>query len=199
MQANLVRCFIAIELPNKVTDALRAALAEIKPTLEDPAVRWAPLENIHLTLKFLGEIDKEQKNAIQQALERSCGGRETIPISLSGFGCFPNPNKPRIFWIGIQDPSGGLGELQQSIENECAALGFEKERRQFKPHLTLARVKGQTDLTKPINVLIESMEGKSIAGFTVDRVTLVKSDLLPTGAQYTGLSHHLLEGLSQNA
>jgi 2'-5' RNA ligase len=194
MQANLVRNFIAIELPDEVKEALRAALALIKPTLEDSAIRWVPSENIHLTLKFLGEISADQKAAIQLALDRSCKGREKIPILLSGFGCFPNPYKPRILWIGLQDPSGGLRELQESVEDECAALGFERERRQFKPHLTLARIKGPINLTASIEALISSTEWDEIAAFSVDRVALMKSDLLPAGAQYTRLSHHIFQG-----
>ncbi len=193
-----MRSFIAIELPDEVTDALRAASATIKPTLKDPAIRWVPFENIHLTLKFLGEISADQKDAIQLALDRSSRGRETIPIILSGFGCFPNTHKPRIFWIGLQDPSGGLRELQQSIEDECAGLGFERERRQFKPHLTLARIKGPIDLTASIEALIRSMEGDEIAVFSIDCVTFMKSDLLPTGARYTRLSHHMFQGIDHD-
>jgi 2'-5' RNA ligase len=160
----------------------------LQKELGDDLVRWVPSHNIHLTLKFLGEVPGSHLDFINQLLINTADANTEFDMQVTGLGSFPPSKRPRLIWIGLQAP-GALASIQQAIESGTTRLGYEKETRSFSPHLTLGRVKqtlspGETD---KIQRALKSVQVGNIATARVDSVHLYKSDLRPTGSIYTKL------------
>lgn len=185
-----MRSFIAIDLDGPVRESLSRLQAELKSCGAD--VRWVKPENIHLTLKFLGDVGEETAGNIISALEKCCTGVKAFDIEVSGVGVFPDTKSPRVLWAGI---SGGgiLGELQRKIEDAAAALGFKREKRKFVPHLTLGRFRSSRGKKIPADN-IERHKHSKFGAVKVRSVTLMKSDLGPGGARYTRIAEIPLRG-----
>jgi len=177
-----MRAFIAVDL----NDSLRRALAEVRDTfpLRDRCIRWVAPGSIHLTLKFLGEIDLEAVPLINEAMERVCAWHAPTSFLVRGFGCFPSARNPRIFWTGIESADLTLRGLQQDLEAELEKIGFKQERRAFKPHLTLARIRGPL----PRWSLDELQQDLVLGEQDVGEIILFQSELKPTGAIYVPLA-----------
>jgi 2'-5' RNA ligase len=187
----MIRSFIAIELPDEV----RRVLDQVQKHLRDSVtgVRWVQPESIHLTLKFLGSILPEQVAAISAAVGEVAHGEPPLALNVSGIGAFPNARRPRVIWVGIVGEVERLGRLQTRLESAVESLGFQREERPFRPHLTLGRVKDPRrppDLTR---ALAETTVPASNP-FDVREILVYKSDLRPTGAIYTKLQHLPLAG-----
>lgn len=135
-----MRAFIAFELPDELRAALAAISVGLRNSLPDAPLSWVPASNMHLTLKFLGEISPAQVPAIAAVLQPLSESYAPIPISLSGLGAFPNLRRPRVLWAGLQAPPA-LTRLAAEVEAALQAHGFAREPRAFTPHLTLARVR----------------------------------------------------------
>jgi len=182
--ANTIRSFIAVVLPPSIVDYIN----NIKETLYPYRfkIRWVKPENIHLTLKFLGDINAADIEAAGAAMDRAV--EETAPITLSvkGAGVFPGIKRPRVVWLGMGGQVPLLIALQKVLDENLAAAGFEKEKRPFKAHLTLGRVKGAIDAAMLGKALSEMMNFESTP-FVVDRIFLIKSELKPSGPVYTKL------------
>ncbi|MBW1813632.1 MAG: RNA 2',3'-cyclic phosphodiesterase [Deltaproteobacteria bacterium] len=179
-----LRAFIAIELPETaVTFVIR-----IQETLKSYRfkVKWVQPENMHLTLKFLGEINREDRVKIEDAI--SDAGKDCGPIQLSvkGMGVFPGVKRPRVVWCGLKGDTASLVHLQGQLDEKLIDLGFSKEKRPFKGHLTLGRVKGSISPEKIIDAMKE-ISGFGSKPFKVEAITLFSSDLKPSGAVYTRL------------
>ena len=178
-----MRCFIAIELSKEVKDVLKTIEDELQGLVR--GVRWVPPENIHLTLKFLGSIDTKVVDEIKEVLTNIVKNCKPYKIRLSSLGAFPNPARPRVIWVGIDNGSNESSELASAIDNAVSSLGIEKESRRFHPHLTLARIKFLKDrhavenAFPKIRVTPQEME--------VKRVTLFQSELGSDGARYMAL------------
>jgi 2'-5' RNA ligase len=186
-----VRTFIAVELPQHVKAALEEVQKELKETGAD--VRWVRPESIHLTLKFLGEIDEESVVRIRKVMEGVASAHRPFEVEVKGMGCFPNLKQPRVIWVGVLDRQKALASLQEGVEEAVGLLGFEREERPFRPHLTLGRVrtaKGRQALLERMG----SMLGQEFGTFEVHSVILFKSDLHPSGARYTPLWEMALGG-----
>jgi 2'-5' RNA ligase len=182
-----IRSFVAIEL----SEQLRAALAGLQQQLRAPVpshtVRWTVPESIHLTLQFLGDVAPGNIAPIADALRNVCANRPSFDLVLEGLGVFPNPRRPRIVWVGIVEASGALNALQQAVEQVLAPLGFPPEERPFTPHLTIGRVAREADLpelTRLGEAITRSTTGR-LGHMWVDHLSLMKSDLKPSGAVYT--------------
>ncbi|MEK7729549.1 MAG: RNA 2',3'-cyclic phosphodiesterase [candidate division KSB1 bacterium] len=134
-----VRAFIALELSHDIKQAIADYVAPMRAL--DKGLSWTKAENVHLTLKFLGDTPKAQIENVSMALREVCMNFAPIAAEIFGSGVFSNEHRPRVLWIGIKESSGKLAELAQRIESECRRLGFEKEERGFSPHLTIGRVK----------------------------------------------------------
>lgn len=176
-----MRSFIAIELPETIQSALSDIQTDFKKT--DVDVRWVRPENIHLTLKFLGTIEESMVISITDVLQKASGNYRTFTLTLSGVGVFPNVRSPRVVWVGMNE-SSVLTELQADIEDGLASLGFEREKRKYTAHLTLGRFKssrGKSILKEKIETYRERVTGS----FDVGTISLMKSDLGPSGAKYT--------------
>lgn len=151
-------------------------------------VRWVRPEGIHLTLKFLGNVPTDRLDEIGDALHRACDGFGPLALTLADLGCFPNLRRPRVVWVGVHGDTDALGRLQASIEKHIAPLGFPTEKRRFSPHLTLGRVKRATrSEAQQLGQQIGGMDVGTVATMTARAVYLMRSDLKPTGAEYTCL------------
>jgi len=184
-----LRSFIAIELPEEVKSSLEGIQQSLKTSGAD--VRWVKTDNIHLTLKFLGDIDEEILTGIIHVLQGTCRNQKVISIEISGIGTFPVKRSPRVLWTGIKD-NGELIKLHSEIEKGMASLGFDPEKRAFSPHLTLGRFRssrGRGSLLEKIKTITHESFGQ----FDVRFIYLIKSDLKPSGAVYSRIAEFPLE------
>ena len=178
-----MRAFVAIDLPESV----RAALARAQATMQaacphNPDIRWTRADGIHLTLKFLGQISDEQVQAVTTALRR-IGAFEEFAVAVKGFGFFPSARHPRVLWAGL-DASPWLGELAAKVDRALQKLGFAPEEREFRPHLTLARFRVQSQEPR-LEAAIENLGSDSLGSFEVTEYFLFESRLKPGGAEYS--------------
>ena len=149
-------------------------------------VRWVRPENVHLTLKFLGDVSKDHLGRVAEALELICSRHEPFKAEPSGFGTFPSARKARILWVSIGEGSAPLRTLAKDVEVSLEPLGFGREDRSFMPHLTLGRARGQP-------VVVEATETPStIPGFAVCHMELVQSVLGSAGSTYSPLATYAL-------
>jgi len=184
-----LRSFIAIELPGEVKSALSDLQREFKECGAD--VRWVKPDNIHLTLKFLGDIHEDTIGAVQKIMEGACKGYSSFNLELNGAGTFPHMKSPRVVWTGLQD-SEILSQLQNEIERGLSTIGFKKEARRFVPHLTLGRFRSMQKRAQLLEKIGQYQE-KKICSFAVNSVVLMKSALNPIGAQYTKMKEIFLK------
>jgi 2'-5' RNA ligase len=185
---SLLRAFIAVEIPPEIHKAIESKTAPLRAALDSSLVRWVTTSNIHLTLKFLGDVSPANVEMLSQMLSVEVSQHTTFALKFGGLGAFPNPRRPRVIWIGIQAPVG-LEALQHGIEAATATLGYPSEERPFSPHLTIGRVKqntGGADIQK-IRAALEETQVGSLGTAQVSAVHLFKSDLKPTGAIYMRL------------
>ena len=184
-----MRIFIAVELPSDVKNQIARMQAELKKV---PAqVSWTKAENVHLTLKFLGEIEEKQLQPVTQAARAGCKGIKKFKISLKGVGGFPNLRQPRVIWIGTQNGAEELISLQAKIDTELDKAGFPKEEKKFRPHFTLGRVRVPKNIEKLAQAL-GSTEFQT-ADFDILHLNVMKSQLSPGGSIYTVLERIDLE------
>ena len=185
-----IRAFIAIELPASVVSLLDKVQQDIK-SLRLRA-KWVRPENIHLTLKFLGNIDPVDIDKIGRALSDAAADFAPATLAVGGIGFFPGLKRPRVIWVGLGGQTQLLIELQRKLEDNLAAIGFPKEKRPFKGHLTLGRIKEAVNS----NVIRQVMrEFADLRGdeFVASRIILFKSDLQPSGPIYSQLQQVTLE------
>ena len=185
---SLVRVFIAIELSEPVCDAIQKQTARLRQTLGNELIRWVPTQNMHLTLKFLGDTTTSHLEFLKQMLAREANSHPQFNLQLGGLGAFPNSKRPRLLWIGINAPAD-LVSLQKSIESGTSRLGYEQEERAFSPHLSIGRVRqniGPPEQQK-IRTALDTIQLGNIGIARVDSVHLYRSDLQPSGSIYTKL------------
>jgi RNA 2',3'-cyclic 3'-phosphodiesterase len=185
---NTIRAFIAIEIPVEIQKGIARNIADLKKNAGKSAVRWVATENIHLTLKFLGDVSPINVELIQQMLASEANQHPGFEIHVGTFGCFPNPHRPRTLWVGLQAPPE-LASLQRGIEAAAAKIGYTPEERSFSPHLTVGRVR-ETATPVEIQTLraaLETVKIGELGKVQVNTVHLLKSDLQPGGAVYTRL------------
>ena len=182
-----------MEIPEDIRRQLSSVQSELKESHAD--VKWVRPESMHLTLKFMGEIDPVLVDDIREAIGPIVEDTSPFPIAVKGLGCFPRLNQPRVVWAGLSDGNGEMAELQKTVEKGVEALGFRPEGKPFNPHLTLGRVRsvrGKDRLISQVRKLGEI----SLGNFLVDAVVQFKSELHPTGARYTKLWEIALSGTS---
>ncbi len=182
---NNIRSFIAIELPGQVIEAIKKIQEDLcKYRLN---IRWVRPENIHLTLKFLGNISEEDVAPITGVLRIAADTTAPFHLRGQGIGIFPGISRPRVVWVGMSGDVEPLKQFQFNVEEGLEELGFPKEGRPFRAHLTLGRVKGKLDK----RILLEAIEqcgNFQSDSFTADSTILFRSDLRRNGAVYTKLA-----------
>jgi 2'-5' RNA ligase len=174
-----MRTFIAVEIPagirRQVTDFIDGHKRKTLP------VKWVAYENLHITVKFLGEIDADMKQKITAVLQDVCRLHNRFEMGFSGIGCFPDRRRPRVLWIGTEQGAVELTALAHDIDERLAAYGFRQEKR-FHPHLTIARMR------KPCTIDEILACEFATEPFPVGSVTLFKSTLTPQGPLYDTLA-----------
>lgn len=186
---SLLRAFIAVEIPFAIREAVHSATAPLQKKIGS-VMRWVPLENMHLTLKFLGDVSPANVEMLSQMLYAEAGLFPCFDLHLRGLGSFPNLKRPRVIYIGIQAPAT-LEALHRGIESASRRLGYESEERGFSPHLTIGRIKHASRVSateqQTIRRTLEETSIDLLGTARVDSVHLYKSDLKPTGSVYTSL------------
>ena len=180
----MIRSFIAIDFPEETRKALEDIQKELKQC--GTGVRWVKPGSIHLTLKFLGNIHPTQVEDIALAVAQEIRDHPPITLRATGLGAFPSRRKPRVIWIGMEGEVQRLKGIQARIEDALEPLGFVREKRGFRPHLTIGRVKDRRKLQALIDAMAE-LKIPEFDSFDVTEIILYKSDLRPTGAIYTKL------------
>lgn len=185
----ILRTFIAIELDEPLRQALGRVQGKFKRQIAPRDVRWVEIENLHLTLKFLGDTPRSRLPEIEAALRAACAGHAPFEIGFEGRGCFPNLRRPRVIWVAVRDRGLALARLQADVEKHVAPLGWPTEERGFSPHLTLGRVARGVDRDgeEAIGQIVEKTVVEQIGVQRVTAVSLMQSDLRPSGPIYTRL------------
>lgn len=183
----VIRAFIAIDLCAPIQEKIAAITNQLQKTC-GPAVHWVPAKNIHLTLKFLGDVSPTNLDLLKKIIASESARQKTFELTISGLGAFPSPSRPRVIWVGVQAPPT-LMALERGIEAETQRLGYTAEDRPFSPHLTLGRVTHNANPQEVRQVAegLQKMQVGDLGSYTVDVVKLFRSDLQPGGAVYTPL------------
>jgi RNA 2',3'-cyclic 3'-phosphodiesterase len=184
---NAIRSFIAIELNQQVQQNLATVIARLKSPSAN-AVRWTTVQNIHLTLKFLGDVSPANMDHLKKMLQAQVSQQPRFSFQVSGIGAFPNLRRPRVIWAGVIAPLK-LDTLARLVEVETTRLGYPLEERPFSPHLTLGRV-AQNATPEDVRRAADALTGISVddlGAVDVREVTLFRSDLDPRGSIYTPL------------
>ena len=184
---SLLRTFIALEIPQEIQQIIHKEIAHLRDTI-GTLIRWVPSENMHLTLKFLGNISPANLDMVTQMIRAEADSCQPFVMQVGGLGAFPSPKRPRVIYIGLQAPAE-LEALQHGIESATTRLGYESEERAFSPHLTVGRVRNNipaSDQQKIQRALAET-QIDSLGTARVDSVHLYNSDLKPTGSVYSRL------------
>lgn len=190
----VIRAFIAIDLSAEIIQRLEEVAGQLKQRLAGMQIRWVPVENIHLTLKFLGDVSMTNLEVLKKILLSESSNHPTFEMSVGELGAFPSLRRPRVIWVGITAPSE-LNALQHGIETETARLGYQHENRDFSPHLTLGRVSrnASSQEAHQIGQVLDSFKVGFLGATRVREVYLYRSDLRPGGAVYTRLMTALLQ------
>lgn len=188
----MIRTFIAVELDSTLKQAIAGVQEALKRELRGLAVgvrlHWVRVDSIHLTLKFLGDIEEDRVGDILQALEQAGREYEPFSVDVKGFGVFPTLRAPRVLWMGLGDQTDRLIRLAESIDASLMPLGFHIEPKPYTPHFTLARVKEHARTIG--NALTDSgmmRDFTSRGTLSVRALALMKSELTPSGSVYSRL------------
>jgi 2'-5' RNA ligase len=190
----MIRAFIAIDIPDDVRVAINEAQARLKRAHVGVKISWTKVDNLHLTLQFLGYIEEAIVEKIRATLESVAAQHQPFELSVQGAGAFPNENRARVIWVGCHDAESKLKGLAQAVQGAMQPLGFEPEHREFSAHLTLGRIKfprPDVALTRAIDSLKDNTFGK----LRVEAIHLFQSQLHPEGSIYTKLSSHALKAM----
>ena len=186
----MMRLFIALPFATPVKQRLGEIIADLKQF--DEPVRWVKAENMHLTLRFLGDTEERLLPRLRELITTLAPRYQPVEASFSALGAFPNPRRARVIWVGLSGLPDYLYELGDEIEQAVRKLGFEPEHRRFKPHVTLGRVKRD----RRLRVLPDEIERYAMSPLAVrlDRLTLFQSTLTPDGPIYKALETSVLGG-----
>lgn len=188
--ADGLRLFIAVDVPAEIRDVIAQFQQKLRSLNAD--IKWVKPSAIHITLKFLGDTAPSKVEPIGRLLEKELRDTSCFNIQVEGTGTFPNDNKPRVLWIGIQQGADKLIHIAGVIDKVFESVGFEREKRAYSPHLTIGRVRN----LKNIRPVVEAMHSMTFKGgiVTATEVLVMKSDLQPGGAVYTPLKCIKLKG-----
>jgi 2'-5' RNA ligase len=184
---SLLRAFIAVEIPPEIQQAIAEKTASLQKSA-GRSVRWVTRRNLHLTLKFLGEIPLSNVDLINRALMAEAGQHSPFKIEIGNLGAFPNVKRPRVIWIGLEAPPD-LKTLQHGVESALERLGYAAEAKPFSPHLTIGRIRDQVspDELQSLRAALASIQIGKLGTAQVESVHLYQSDLQPGGSIYTRL------------
>jgi 2'-5' RNA ligase len=178
-----IRCFVAVELPDGLKREISSRTEGLRKCGAD--AKWIRAENLHLTLKFLGNTSEDKLPDIKEALLKAVQGHKSFEMRLKGAGVFPDRKRPRVVWVGLED-SDELVSIQRDVEEAMAGVGFEPEGRAYSPHLTIGRLKSPRRRDILLREL-DSLVGVEFGWVDVEQISLMQSTLKPSGAEYSRL------------
>lgn len=187
----MIRSFLAIELPEAIQEKIEEIQRDLMISRAD--VRWVNPGNIHVTLKFFGNIEESRIDPIVKSIEELIHSTSAFRLWVRGMGAFPYLKNPRVIWMGLVDEHNILGPFQNRMEALLENIGFERESRAFQPHLTLGRAKSNRGREELVGRL-EKYREEEFGALMVERVILFKSELRPSGSIYTPLKEVRLGG-----
>ena len=202
----MIRAFLAVEVSQSLRTELATVQQELKRSLEErmqggTRISWAQPASIHLTLKFLGDMDEQVIDPLRAALEEAIGSQVAVTVPLERLGAFPFPQAPRVLWVGPLEKwekgtdAKRVAEIHDAIEQVCEGLHFLRETRPFSPHLTLARIKMGERHVGAALAKSGMLDFPVVVGsFAIESVVLMQSELKPTGSVYTKLWDVRLRG-----
>jgi 2'-5' RNA ligase len=176
-----IRTFVCIEVP----PAIKARIEALQRALRrnDAPISWVKPSNIHLTIKFLGDVAASRIEHLRQAVERACQSVSPFDITVDGAGCFPSAKSPRVLWVGLAPLPDELRRLHSNIEAELESEGFAREAKRFSPHLTIGRVRDPFKAKPTVEALLAA--GFAAETFRASEVIVMRSELHPAGSIYT--------------
>ena len=182
--SDTIRAFIAIPLDPKIQHSIERMQDHLKKSNND--IKWVKPENIHITLKFLGDIDTKQINSIKQILSNCTHNTRPFKVELSQLGAFPNIDRPRTLWVGLKDSKQRLNQISMSLEKTLGKIGFQTDQKPFSSHITIGRIRS----SKNIDALSKSMSSYQISENctqTISKIILFQSTLCSEGPIYQSL------------
>ena len=194
-ESELFRLFIAIAIPEGVKARIEGTQAELRRALPDANARWIRPDQFHLTLKFLGDVEAARLDPLGQATRAACRGFTPLRLRAEGVGCFPDLRRPRVLWTGVSDGSGQLLRLQEAVALATQDFTAEQKEEHFTGHITLARFKGiKRSQAEALAAAAPGLTARLFGEWTAHKIDLMRSVLLPQGAQHTSLAEIALGG-----
>jgi RNA 2',3'-cyclic 3'-phosphodiesterase len=184
------RVFCALNLTPEVRERMIEHINRLKELAPHVKASWSREHNLHLTLKFLGQVKTSRLPQLSKAAAAATSGLSTFEVSIEETGVFPNPRRPRVLWLGVKDDSGTLAELHRRLEEACAGEGFAKEQRRFHPHLTLARLRNPQEAQELVTAH-QQLSFEPVA-VKIAELLVIRSELSPNGSRYSVISQHKL-------
>jgi 2'-5' RNA ligase len=188
----MIRSFLAFELPLEIKRTVKQVSEDVRRSKLN--VKLLNVDNIHLTVVFMGNIKTEDIPAIEREIKRGCAGFDPFDISLKGLGLFPNARRPRVLWLGIECETERMSSLKTDLQERLRIYGVKEEKREFRPHLTLGRFRKSNRSSSPLEGIITRYKGLESPVFTLKELVMFKSKLTPKGAEYTKLASWPLKG-----
>jgi 2'-5' RNA ligase len=183
-----MRTFIAVNLPDELLNKISQITAYFKANLQNNTVKWVERQNLHLTLKFLGDITDQQSDDVKSILKTSFVDYAPFTFSIQGLGMYPNPRNPRVIWLGLTETEA-LSKINKTLNQVLVKAGIEKDTRPFSPHLTIGRVKPQAskDQVKIIGEFLSQHNVDALGQIYTSEIHFFQSKLTPKGPIYTSL------------
>jgi RNA 2',3'-cyclic 3'-phosphodiesterase len=183
------RLFIAVTVPGEVKTEIEKAQAALRRALPKECVRWTKREQFHLTLKFLGNVDAQRVQPLTDAIRAACHGFAALDLSAERIGFFPDLRSPRVVWASVSDRQNQLPLLKSAIETAVRDFTVEESKERFTGHITLGRIKGLRRAEgEALAGVASGLAARSFGAWAADRIELIRSQLSPSGAQYTTLA-----------
>ncbi|HEX8774228.1 MAG TPA: RNA 2',3'-cyclic phosphodiesterase [Pyrinomonadaceae bacterium] len=187
-----LRVFFAIRLPAEIRARAEEHMADLRSLMPDVRAGWERGEKLHITMKFLGNVEQPRVAALGDAATRAAQSVSAFGLRIEGAGSFPPRGPARVLWLGVADDSGALARLHRRLEEECEGMGFAREARPFHPHITLARLRRPAGAQRL--AALHREKGFASSEVAVAHLVLMRSELGPGGSRYTVLSSHPLSG-----
>lgn len=198
-QPETLRTFIALPLSPVIAEKLSAIQRTLRRASPEQAVSWVNPANIHLTLFFLGDIVPDRQKPIEAALAAVARNVRPFAFNVQGLGAFPNANRPRVIWVGLDEPTGQLTLLHRAVNEAMASIGFQPEDRRFSPHLTLGRIRQRASREdeQAVGEAIRRTDVGALGEVLAEELIFFRSVFKSSGAEYTPLARYKLEMRSE--
>ena len=187
-----LRLFVAVPVPDAIKETIAELQRKLQRLLPEAPIRWTDSRQIHLTVRFFGNVKSEHVNEIREALATACDGTNAFGLKACGLGVFPDKRRPRVIWAGIEDGEGALAILQEKIRIATASFGERPDERPFSAHLTLGRIKDiRPREAAALRQFIETEDGPC-GEWQVREIELLRSELSSAGARHSVIGNFLL-------